>query len=162
MMKVLSIRQPWAFAILHLGKDVENGDWATRFRGRIAIHASQGMTGFEYKGFCEYVGLFVPEMKEVIVPASELPRGAIVGTVEIVDCKNIYRSRWFQGNYGFVLRNPVALSKPIACKGALGFWDLPKEIEKQLNEQLLPVVTSCEPNQPAAKNESINSTSSED
>ena len=28
-MKALSIRQPWAWAILHAGKDIENRDWRT-------------------------------------------------------------------------------------------------------------------------------------
>src|ERR1017187_9047245 len=38
--RTLSIRQPWAHAILHLGKDVENRSWSTPYRGSILIHAS--------------------------------------------------------------------------------------------------------------------------
>ena len=40
-MKVLSVRQPWAWAIIHGGKDVENRNWDTKFRGRLAIHAGK-------------------------------------------------------------------------------------------------------------------------
>jgi hypothetical protein len=40
MVKVLTIRQPWAHAILHLGKDVENRSWRTRYRGLLLIHAA--------------------------------------------------------------------------------------------------------------------------
>ena len=48
-MMALSIRQPWAWLILHAGKDIENRDWPTRFRGRFLIHASKGMTREEYE-----------------------------------------------------------------------------------------------------------------
>jgi hypothetical protein len=46
-MKALSIRQPWAWLILNAGKDIENRDWLTRFRGPFLIHASKGMTRAE-------------------------------------------------------------------------------------------------------------------
>jgi hypothetical protein len=37
----LSIRQPWAHAVLHLGKDVENRDWRypPTHRGTVIVHA---------------------------------------------------------------------------------------------------------------------------
>ena len=34
-MKALSIRQPWAWAIINAGKDIENRQWPTKFRGSI-------------------------------------------------------------------------------------------------------------------------------
>ena len=46
----LSVRQPWAWAIIHAGKDIENRSWATKFRGRVLIHASKGMTQEEFAG----------------------------------------------------------------------------------------------------------------
>lgn len=44
----LPVRQPWAWLIIHGGKDVENGNWTTRVRGRVLIHAAKGMTLGEY------------------------------------------------------------------------------------------------------------------
>lgn len=38
-MKALSIRQPWAWLILHGGKDMENRSRRTHMRGRICVHA---------------------------------------------------------------------------------------------------------------------------
>jgi hypothetical protein len=38
-MKALSIRQPWAWLIVHGVKDVENRTWRTNFRGRFLVHA---------------------------------------------------------------------------------------------------------------------------
>ena len=39
-MKALSARQPWAWAIIHAGKDIENRTWNTHLRGTFAVHAS--------------------------------------------------------------------------------------------------------------------------
>lgn len=40
-MKALSVCQPWAHAILALGKNVENRSWPTSYRGPLLIHASK-------------------------------------------------------------------------------------------------------------------------
>jgi hypothetical protein len=42
-MKCLSIRQPWAWAILHGGKRIENRTWNTTYRGPILLHAGKGV-----------------------------------------------------------------------------------------------------------------------
>jgi len=39
--KALSVRAPWWWAILHLGKDIENRDWSTNYRGKIYLHAGK-------------------------------------------------------------------------------------------------------------------------
>ena len=38
-MKALTVRQPWAWAIVHAGKRIENRTRRTNFRGRFYIHA---------------------------------------------------------------------------------------------------------------------------
>lgn len=38
--KVLSVKNPYAYSIIHGGKDVENRTWNTDYRGRLYIHAS--------------------------------------------------------------------------------------------------------------------------
>lgn len=124
--KALSIRQPWAWAILHAGKDVENRDWSTRFRGSVCIHAAKGMTAAEYDGFIRtvhHVSLSHPFPPGRTVPHSKcLQRGGIVGVAEIVDCVQDSDSPWFFGRYGFVLQNarPVEF---IPVRGSLGFFD---------------------------------------
>lgn len=129
-MKALSIRQPWAWAIFHADKDVENRDWSTRLRGRIAIHAAKGCSEYEYADAVDVMQHIDPRI--VVPPLSELPRGAIIGTVEIVDCVSRSGSPWFFGDYGFIMRNPIALPEPIECKGALGVWNVPEDIESAL------------------------------
>jgi hypothetical protein len=129
LVKALSVRQPWAWAIIHAGKDIENRSWNTHRRGTIAVHAS-GNLDREAK---------LPEGSKKPKP-EELVRGAIVGLVDIVDVVTEHPSEWFSGPYGFVLKNPRSLPRPIPCKGSLGFWKVPpdvlEEMEFQLTEKL--------------------------
>lgn len=107
--RALSIRQPWCHHILHDGKDVENRDWPTRYRGWFLIHAGKAWDDG-------------PPPK----PLADAPRGGIVGAARIVDCVTSMDSRWFMGRFGFVLRDPIAL--PLTpCKGALGFFQIDDE-----------------------------------
>lgn len=133
-MKALSIKQPWAWAIMDGYKPVENRDWPTRFRGTVAIHASKGMTKPEYDDFYmfireEPVGFYVIEK---LPQYEQLERGVILGTVDIVDCVKDHPSPWFVGEYGFVMASPRSLPTPIPCRGLLGLWDVPTEFEQQL------------------------------
>lgn len=118
----LSIRQPWAAAIVHLGKDVENRDWPTRLRGPIAIHASKTLSQDDINAFHETVRDRIDLAGRPSLYFPEEPRGGIVGMAEIVDCVEASSSPWFFGRYGFVLRDarPVDF---IPVKGALGFFD---------------------------------------
>lgn len=118
-MKALSIRQPWAWLILNAGKDIENRDWPTAIRGRILIHASKGMTKDEYRNGQDTLAEVEP--LRLLPPFDALPRGGIVGTVELVDCVERSDSPWFFGQYGFVLRDPQPMPfQPL--KGMLGFF----------------------------------------
>lgn len=121
-MKSLSIRQPWAYMILHCGKDIENRTWSIKVRGRVLIHAAKGMTAEEWAdawGFAEdRIGRELPSPH-----VRDIERGGIVGSIEIVDCVMQSDSPWFGGPFGFVLRNPVALPF-YACRGALSFFDV--------------------------------------
>lgn len=121
----LSIRQPWAWCILH-GKDIENRSWPTRYRGPVALHAARGMSRAEYEDCLATVhdiSRAHPFPAGLTMPAPhELELGGIIGTVEIVDCVSHSPSPWFFGRYGFVLRNakPVEF---ISVRGALGFFE---------------------------------------
>lgn len=127
-MKALSIRQPWAWYILFAGKDIENRDWRTKFRGRVLIHAAKAMTHHEWSQAQD--PLFHGDGPHVYSPPrEELPRGGIVGSVEIVDCVDQCDSRWFNGAFGFVLRDPRPLPF-YACRGSLGLFevDMPESV----------------------------------
>jgi hypothetical protein len=46
-MKCVSLHQPWAWAVLHAGKKVENRTWATRHRGPLLIHAARTLASYD-------------------------------------------------------------------------------------------------------------------
>lgn len=121
--KALSVRQPWAWAIMHGGKDIENRSWQAvnhglTVRGEIAIHASAGMTKQEYDdaaAFMSSIGVICP-------PAIDLCRGALIGAVDVVDVVRSSQSPWFFGPRGLVLRNAKPCD-PIPVKGCLGYFN---------------------------------------
>jgi len=123
----LSVRQPWAWAIIHGGKDVENRSRAAVDRGnmraaigkRIAIHAGIGMTRDEYRHALPVFGA----AGVTCPPPDELARGGIVGSVEVVGIvrkgHDAFESPWFFGPYGLLLRRASACSF-VGAKGQLG------------------------------------------
>lgn len=137
-MKALSIRQPWAFAITHGRKDVENRTWATSFRGRILLHASATMTRDDVDGFRDFIkdnrDLGGDWLNTRSLP--DLQRGGIVGIASIVDCVAHSRSLWFVGPFGFVLTDVVPLTFT-PCKGALGFFAVPADVVAQVEAETL-------------------------
>ena len=124
-MKALSIRQPWAWLIIHGGKDIENRSWHTKFRGRFLVHAAQGITRAEYGDAVLFVTRFAStDLLVDFPPFDELRRGGIIGSVELVDSLDSSDSPWYMGEKAFLLRNPEPLPfRPY--KGRLQFFDVP-------------------------------------
>lgn len=127
----LSIRQPWAWSILHAGKRIENRSRRFHYRGPICLHAAKGMTQAELNDFTvlmiapakdnPFSGIHVPSLHS-------LQRGGIIGTAEIVDCVEHSDSPWFFGPFGLVLENVRAVDL-IPVNGALGLFDWRKRLE---------------------------------
>lgn len=120
-LRAISVRQPWAWAILHAAKDIENRGptWARTEPGEAILHAAKGCTVAEYDaaaGFIEEVacGLEVP-------PLASLPRGGLVGRMQIGEVVRSSDSPWFVGPLGLTLTDarPCAFAP---CSGALGFF----------------------------------------
>ena len=118
----LSVKQPWAWLIIHGGKDIENRDWRRRYPGRILIHASKQMLGTGYERCMAFVQTHRPAISIIVPEPWELEYGGIIGEVQIVGCVESSASPWFTGPYGYVLANPKPLPFK-ACKGHLGFWE---------------------------------------
>jgi len=147
--KVLSVKQPWGYLLCVGIKDVENRTWKLpeKYKGeRVLIHASAdkklnllALTGEQYEDACNKF-----DWKETR-SVDRWDRSAIIGSVEIVDCRVNHQSIWAEYTrgwpsdpkviYHWVLANPILFEKPILnVKGKLGFWDydLPEEYEKLL------------------------------
>ena len=127
-MKALTVHQPWAWAIISGRKRVENRTWSTPVRGRIAIHASRkpDSNWWDLAAMLEDAATWEA--------CYESPDGAILGTVELVDCVEESDDYSFAGRpyYGFVLANPRPLRKPIQVRGRQRFWTVPPNIAGRL------------------------------
>lgn len=109
-MKALTIRQPWADAIAHQTKRVENRTWKTNYRGPVLIHAAAAR-----------------DPKAVVYGPRPDIRSAIIATADIVDCHYSEDGQccgpWGQENvYHWTLNNVTTLDEAIPCTGRLGLW----------------------------------------
>lgn len=129
-MKVLSIRQPWAYCVVQGAKDVENRTWATDYRGPVLIHASKTPAARD-----ALVDFIHKAMKESDINPAELERGGIVGMAVLADCVTKSASDWFFGPYGFVLADPRPLPF-YPCPGRLGLFNPSPALVRWLREQL--------------------------
>ena len=82
-MRALSIRQPWAELIFLGHKTIEVRSKATHLRERIYIYASKNLIEAEEEArLAAQYGIDV----------GALPRGVLVGTVEIIGCRPVEKS----------------------------------------------------------------------
>lgn len=129
-MKAISVRNPWAWAILYAGKRIENRPRTWYYRGPVLLHASGGMTEKEYRAFADFYEYEInegPPYPPPLPAMADLPRGGIVGRAEIVDCVTASDSPWFFGPFGLVLDKVKPLPF-VACKGALGLFEVPGDV----------------------------------
>lgn len=122
----LSLHQPWAWAILHAGKRVENRTWKTDYRGPLVIHAAQTRRsmrhGLGVLGRLHACGVF-----DAMLDVKRLPYGALVGVCELVDVVPIaWRATdaWACGPWCWLLEE-VRTIEPVAWRGAQGLFRVP-------------------------------------
>ena len=136
-MRALSIRQPWAFAVVVGAKTVENRTWSSTYVGPLAIHASRRE---EREAVPEVLRMVHGQLR----PPFDMERlrrlyeenkrlGCVVGQVEMTGCTkggdagtwDEAMVRWFKGPFGFVFENARIATQPIPFRGRLGLWELP-------------------------------------
>lgn len=134
-MKALTITQPWATLVILGVKHWETRGWPIpvelRRPTRIAIHAAKGWMADDrqYADELHARGL-------IPVPAAELPRGVVLGTVRLDGLARTTTAVTFPdatelelelgdyspGRYAWLLGDPQPFPEPIPAKGALGLW----------------------------------------
>lgn len=120
------MRQPWAWLIVNGYKDIENRSWKTRYRGPLLIQGSANLPPkSEMEESLEYA-----RRRGVKLP-NEFETGGIVGMVQLEDCVTRSRSKWFDGDVGWVLSKPSKLQF-IPLKGRLGLFDPPKYVLRRV------------------------------
>ena len=147
-MKALTIKQPWLWCITDHTKRVENRTWKPPYYmvgQRIALHASKARDSAEWDAACDLVKIALPSF-------DDLPLGAIVATARLVGFVAVKQNRtvevvydleyyqwrddpwFFPPAVGWLLSDVRKLSQPIPCRGALGLWNVPDEMAKQILE----------------------------
>jgi hypothetical protein len=133
-MKALSIRQPFATLILLGVKQYEIRNWGTQYRGPLLIHASK-TPDFQAADLC-LMEPFRSLLREAGYYSSvDLPRGVLLGTVELLDCLPLrqvqlsgardgllYDGR--RGRYALQLGDPRPFPMPRTAVGRLGLYEV--------------------------------------
>lgn len=152
-MKAFTTYQPYAHAIVAGLKQYETRPRRTNIRGRVAVHA--GAKDPEEVAntvdlISEMEGMRFAEVRKRMAHW-DYPRGAVVGTVEIVDCVPVEeivdtlteRERllgdYSPGRFAWVLKNPVMFDTPIQARGQQGWWnwdERPAEIAQKIKQEI--------------------------
>jgi hypothetical protein len=127
-LNVLTVKQPWAWALVCGGKRIENRSWQTPLRGWLAIHASRQP---------DTAGFAFLRSQGIICREESLVYGSIIGVVHLDAITPLSRCQddpWASGPYCWHVSRAVALRKPIAVKGRMFTWsfDLPRPLRHYL------------------------------
>lgn len=129
-MKALTVKQPWAGAIAHQTKRVENRTWklpAKHHGARVLIHA-----GAERDRWAVVYGDHLDVYS------------AIVAVATLTGCHWAEEDRqcspWSEGAaYHWTLGDVTALPQPVPAKGRLGLWTPSLELLTAVEQQLKAV-----------------------
>ena len=116
-MKALTIRQPFAWGIIHGTKRVENRSRPTSHRGLLLIHAGSSRQDLGRYGRGE------PSEGRLVF-------GAFIGTVEVIDCVPVEQApagRFTVGPWCWLLANPTPFIDPIPYRGRQSLFEVPDE-----------------------------------
>lgn len=131
-MKAISLWQPWASLWLSNAKVNETRHWPTDVRGTVAVHAAQRFVKNDLPR--RLVDVLEDEFGEDWRKA--LPTGALVGTVDLIDCRRIggafdaahrddvFCGNWEAGRYAWQRGAFRRFATPIPFKGLQGFFSV--------------------------------------
>lgn len=122
-MKAITLTEPWASLVVAGRKTIETRSWPTSVRERIAIHAAKAMPGFAREAALEF-GL----------DPDQLPRGLVLGSVQLVACARTEEVRrsvrpeelvfgdFGNGRWAWLFVDPLAYEERLPARGSLGWW----------------------------------------
>jgi hypothetical protein len=122
LIKAISVRQPWANAIL-LGKDVENRSRYFQHRGLLLIHSSLKI---------DSDALHDPRILALTI--GDMAMGHLIGVVTLLDCVHSSPSPWAdpEARWKLILANPRPLLRPVPYRGSLSLFDVKHELLRGL------------------------------
>lgn len=129
----LTIQQPWAWAITHGTKRIENRTWTTQHRGRLAIRTGQRI---------DRDALDDMRIRAAIRDRGQQPDyvlGAVIAVAQLVaihSCTGRCSVWSAHGQHHWQLTDVRPLAEPVPCKGRLGLWPLSAEVDAAVRTQL--------------------------
>lgn len=151
--RCITVRQPWAFGIAHLGKSPENRVRTTSYRGPLGIHAGKAWdaAGGQDSRITSRCGALRPDDDRIVY-------GAVIALAQLVDCHEAIggcclpwgdRSFTTLGSgptvvFHLVLDYVRPLAEPIPARGQLG---LPWRPDAALLADLRAAYARTEPRQ---------------
>ena len=155
-MKAISLWQPWATLMAIGAKTIETRGRPTQYRGPIAIHAAKRLTRDEI-GLCHEQPFASALRAGGYETVRELPLGALVCVVTLVDCIQIPEGtpaqgklfgdgvlvrgvtlppdgdelafgNYAPGRYAWITRDLRKLSDPVPWPGKQWLFDVPDEV----------------------------------
>lgn len=140
-MRVLSVRQPWTWALVYGGKDVENRtrNLAGSYRGPVAIHASLTDDDAAYED--DLIRDALSGEDDSWMTEARMESGVIHGVVDLLDVHEdgpgCCSSRWAQrGVWHLRVGNARPIEWPIPAKGKLGLWTPDAALLGRIREQV--------------------------
>lgn len=144
-MKAISVRQPWAWALLN-GKDVEN-------RSRNILGGHRGVVALHAGGHLSDAAAFdrVHDLTNGALPGLGLPGrpaptqlGGVIGVLDVVGVHPAVScgggcSPWADPTGHHIRHDPTrarALDRVVPCPGRLGLFTLPDDVAAAVRRQL--------------------------
>ena len=138
-MKTRTIYAPYAWAIFHGLKHYETVPHRCHIRGTVAIHAAKTLPAHASVEFFRSLLQETNDLTQINKYSPEwmksLPRGVVLGTVDIIDCVPVETIRtnmphlerafgnYSDGRYALVLADAKPFDTPIPAKGQQGWWN---------------------------------------
>lgn len=138
----LSVRQPWAMALVVGRKPVENRSWSTTWLDTavprwVYIHAS-GRPARLANHEQSALNIRWPSMPAV----RDMPMGAILGACRFIGQQKPgsphlpdHSIPWATGPLCWIVGRAVAFVEPVPARGRLGLWKPPEDAREALAEQ---------------------------
>lgn len=162
---VLTVRPPWSWALLH-GKPVENRSWEMKYKGPLWLHSGArsrwdpdgAASPLVQAAWDRYLRSDVPDWPGLPCSDVELGRrttlmafGTVTSLMEVTGCHfwdecgppphperpRQLCSPWAaRDQWHIELTVRLVLPEPVPCRGMLGLWWLPDEVEARVRRQL--------------------------
>jgi hypothetical protein len=144
--RALSLWQPWASLVIAGVKRIETRCWPTSYRGKLAIQASvnvpklareEVMNSPQLRASTRMVArdLYGKELLDIEELMVSLPRGMVLGTVELLDVVRMTEGNmpaegsveralgdYQEGRYMWMLGKVERFERPVPAKGGQRLW----------------------------------------